>query len=290
MSAHTLLEQLLRQGLGLLQGQAPGQDRRPVAPPTGGPGATGSPAWPGSPSAHPSAQPAGGPAQGQPARGTDWGSFGAGAATGAAATGALGLLLGHKQARRYAGKVAKYGGIAAIGLMAYQAYGRWQAQQAGTAGGAPAQHGGHGAPSSLPAGATQHTPGALPAPRTVDRLGPEEAEPHSRAMLVAMIAAAKADGHLDARERGLLDAELGRMAADHALRLWVDTELQRPLDPAEVARAASTPEVAAEMYLASLLVADEQSFMERAYLEELARQLKLAPGLKAELEAQAAAT
>ena len=66
-------------------------------------------------------------------------------------------------------------------------------------------------------------------------------------------------------------------------------KLRRPLDPAEVARAASTPEMAAEMYLASLLVADETSFMERAYLDELARQLQLPAGLKAELERQAAA-
>jgi len=108
-------------------------------------------------------------------------------------------------------------------------------------------------------------------------------------MLVAMVAAAKADGHLDARERSLLDAELGRLAGDHALRQWLDTELQRPLDPAQVAQAAQgDPALAAEMYLASLLVADDQSFMERAYLEELARQLGLAPGLKAQLEAQAA--
>ena len=56
--------------------------------------------------------------------------------------------------------------------------------------------------------------------------------------------------------------------------------------PAEVARAASTPEMAAEMYLASVLLVDEEHFMERAYLDELARQLKLDPTLKGELEAQ----
>ena len=44
--------------------------------------------------------------------------------------------------------------------------------------------------------------------------------------------------------------------------------------------------MAAEMYLASLLVIDEQSFMERAYLEELARQLQLEPSLKINLESQ----
>lgn len=53
-----------------------------------------------------------------------------------------------------------------------------------------------------------------------------------------------------------------------------------------MARSASTPEIASEMYLASLMVADDQSFMERAYLDELAKQLKLDPSLKAQLERQ----
>ncbi|KAJ28707.1 hypothetical protein M004_11620, partial [Pseudomonas aeruginosa M10] len=64
-------------------------------------------------------------------------------------------------------------------------------------------------------------------------------------------------------------------------------EKKKPLDPAEIARAASTPEIAAEMYLASLLMVDEESFMERSYLEELARQLRLEPSFKLELENQA---
>lgn len=264
MSAQSMLEQLLRQGLGLLQpGQGPG----------GG-------AWP---APAPQRPPQAGLPAGAARPGTDWGSFGAGAATGAAATGALGLLLGSKKARRAAGTVVKYGGIAAIGLMAYQAYTRWQAQQARPE-----------APGATPAPATGTAagPAALPAPRTADQLGdhPAEAERHSQAMLIAMLAAAKADGHLDARERGLLDAELSRLAADHALRQWVEAELQRPLDPAQVAAAAAgQPALVAEMYLASLLVADEQSFMERAYLDELARQLGLPATLKAQLEAQAAA-
>ena len=40
------------------------------------------------------------------------------------------------------------------------------------------------------------------------------------------------------------------------------------------------------MYIASPILVDEEHFMERAYLEELAKQLKLDPGLKTELEAQ----
>lgn len=254
MSAHSMLDQLLRQGLSLLQGSARAPAEVPRLPEA---------------------------IQRQGRSGMDWGSFGAGAATGAASTGALGLLLGSKQARRHAGKVAKYGGIAAIGLMAYKAYSQWQAQQAQQASPPPAPQAAQNAPA--------HTPSALPAPRTVDQLSGAEAEAHSRAIFGAMIAAAKADGHLDPRERSLLDAELTRLAADHALRQWVQAELERPLEPAQVALAAQGDAgLAAEMYLASLLVADDQSFMERAYLDELARQLRLAPELKTRLEAQAA--
>ena len=56
---------------------------------------------------------------------------------------------------------------------------------------------------------------------------------------------------------------------------------------ASVARASSSPEMAAEIYLASALVVDETTMMERAYLDELAKQLKLDAGLKAALEARA---
>jgi uncharacterized membrane protein YebE (DUF533 family) len=55
-----------------------------------------------------------------------------------------------------------------------------------------------------------------------------------------------------------------------------------------VASAATTPELAAEIYLASVLVVDETTTMERAYLDELARRLNLAPALKLDLERRAA--
>lgn len=227
MSAHSVLEQLLRSGLSLLD---------------------------------PAAVSGAAKASGQAPRG--WGEFGAGAATG----GALGLLLGSKRGRSFGGKALKYGSVAALGVVASRAYGAWQARQA-------------------------QTPGAAPAPaiQPFESLPAPEIEQHSRAMLTAMIAASKSDGHLDERERGLLEAELGRLEADLAQRRWVEEEVRRPLDPAAVARAATSPQVASEMYLASLLIADDTGFMERAYLDELARQLQLPADLKAELEAQSRA-
>ena len=175
--------------------------------------------------------------------------------------GALGLLLGSKAGRKMGGKVLTYGGLAALGVVAYKAYSNWQQQQGNSV--SQAQ------------------------PQTIDRLPPPQAEQHSHAILRAIIGAAKADGHVDDKERELIDNEIARLTNDGELQHWFDAELKKPLDPAEIARSATTPEMAAEMYLASVLVVDEENFMERSYLTELARQLKLDPALKAELEQQA---
>ena len=192
-------------------------------------------------------------------------------AKGAAAGGVLALLLGTRGGRRIGGSALKLGSVAALGMLAWKTYNDWQAQQqAASAAGA----------AGAPAGASMVTsaPLALPAP---------QAEAHGRVLLKAMIAAAKSDGHLDERERQLVEAELNRSEADPAVRAWVETELRRPVEPADVAAGATTPELAAEVYLASVLVVDETSTMERAYLDALARELRLDDGLRRQLEARA---
>jgi len=185
-------------------------------------------------------------------RGGIGGMLGSDFGKGALAGGALGLLLGRNRASR---KLATYGGLAALGMMAYRAYGDYRAQQ-----GAPVQ------------------------PQTVDRLPPQQAGIHGEAILRALVAAAKADGHIDAREREAIEGGFARIAPGADVQQWLKAELDKPLDPVEVARSASTPEIAAEMYLASLVAADDQNFMERAYLDELARQLQLDDALKQRLE------
>lgn len=228
MNTRNLLDQLLHAGKDLLQNQgaakAPTQNRPSASSPLGG----------------------------------LLGSVGGGALGG----GAMSLLLGNKKARKMGGKVVIYGGLAALGVVAYKAYSNWQSQnQVGT---------------------------TLGEPQTIDRVPPAQIEQHSQAILRAVIGAAKADGHIDQRERLLIDGEVERITDDSELKRWFDQELAKPLDPADVARSAATPEIAAEMYLASLVMVDEQNFMERSYLDELARQLKLDPALKTELETQAA--
>ena len=209
------------------------------------------------------------PAQhgGPPARGgSDLGKY----LVGGAAGGALGLLLGSKRGRSVGGKALKYGSVAAVGALAWKLYqdhqARQQAQQT------------RPVPGYVPPTMPQAGFAALPAPQM---------ELHAQAMLKAMIAAAKSDGHLDARERELLHGEMARLNADAESRAWFEAELAKPVEPAEVAAAVTSPEMAAEVYLASLLVVDETTTMERAYLDELARRLRLDPALKADLEARA---
>jgi uncharacterized membrane protein YebE (DUF533 family) len=200
--------------------------------------------------------------------------------------GVIGLLLGSRRGRSMGGTALKYGSVAALGAMAWKAYQDHQAKQL-----APPSAGAGAAPSSAPTAMPTSTPfGAAPAqPPSFAALPAPQAELHSMAMLKAMIAAAKSDGHVDEREQALMRAELDRSGADAEARAWVEAEMKRPVDAADVAAAATTPEMAAEVYLATLVVVDDTTVMERAYLDELARRLNLAPALKADLEARAKA-
>ncbi|MEW9678528.1 tellurite resistance TerB family protein [Pseudomonas sp. TE50-2] len=160
---------------------------------------------------------------------------------------------------RSAGGV-NYAALASLGMMAFKAYQSWQRSQAA----APQQ-----------------------AVRTVDQLSGPEAEDHSHAILRALIAAAKADGRIDQQEEQLIYAEIKRQTSDPQLQQWLDEEVSKPLDAAEVAQSARDPAMAAEMYLASVMLVDDQQEAERAYLDELAGALQLDPALQVHLEQQA---
>ncbi len=259
MSTRQLLDQLLQQGQSLVRSATAGTTGSAAGSGLGGLGDRLGDLLGGGNAQAGGQREQTGAGSGQ-ASGGSLGSMLSGFGGGALSGGALGLLLGNKKLRKAGGKVAMYGGMAALGVLAYKAYGNWQAQQG----------------SNAPAGE----------PQTLDRLPAPEAERHCTAVLTAMVAAAKADGHIGDEERALLQQELAKLSVDESDRTWLQGELEKPLDPATVARAATTPEMAAEMYLASVLMVDEESYMERAYLDELARQLKLDPALKEQLEAQ----
>lgn len=83
-----------------------------------------------------------------------------------------------------------------------------------------------------------------------------------------------------------IESTLKEAGADAGLQTMLHNELNKPLDPSEIARLAQSPQQASEIYLASLIVVDEQNFMEKTYLQELAKQLQLAPEVTLQLEQQ----
>lgn len=195
---------------------------------------------------------------------------GAGAGAGAGGGGAglgglLGGLLGGGSSmggapQSRSGGGTNYAALASLGMMAFQAYQAWQRSQAS----APQE-----------------------APRTVDLLAGPEAEEHSHAILRALIAAAKADGRIDDTEKQMISTEIGRHTDDPQLQQWLDDEVAKPLDAREVAQSATDPGMASEMYLASVMLVDDQRDAERNYLDELAAALQIEPQLQVHLEQQA---
>lgn len=197
-------------------------------------------------------------------------SGGQGFAGGAVTGGLLGLLIGNKKARKMAGNVAVYGGAAALGLLAYRAFRNWQEGQK------PAT-----APVAQPADVANVEPRYLPSAEPA-----ADGQPFELALVRAMIAAAKADGHIDAVEQGRLFAEIENMGMDAEAKGMVFDLLAKPVSLDDVAQTAQTEEQKAELYLASRLAIDPDHPAEKAYLEALAARLKLPPDLVAHLERQ----
>ncbi len=169
------------------------------------------------------------------------------------------------------------GGLALIATLAYQAYQSWQANQGQRGGPAPARAGGF-------------IPSADDAARMLGGTrfavaSPADEEDRSRALLIAMITAAKADGHIDPDEQRRIFGEMDRHALDADDKAFLMDALRAPVDVEAVARLARSPEQASEIYAASLMAISVDTPQERAYLDHLARSLGLEPGYARHIEA-----
>ena len=109
----------------------------------------------------------------------------------------------------------------------------------------------------------------------------EENELESKAMVIlqAMINAAKADGRIDAVEQQRILGKLEEAGADTAVREFVRAEMARPLDLKALLHEVSSPQMAAEVYAASLLAIEVDTPAERDYLSQLAQGLGLDEGV-----------
>ena len=185
---------------------------------------------------------------------------------GAIAGGLLGVLL-TRGGRRMLGTGLKVGGMAAIGGLAYKAYEDWKSGRASGEGAA-----------------------ALPGPEGTEFMPDDSAEADALAtrLLQAMIAAAKADGHVTAEERAAIDGQLGSLGLGEEATAMIAAELDAPLEVGRIAGLARSEAEATQLYAASLLVVDEAGEAERDYLSQLAAAMKLDQGLIDRLHSEAA--
>ena len=181
-----------------------------------------------------------------------------GLGAGAAAAGALALLLGRKSGRRLTTTALKIGGTAAIGGYAYKALKDWQANSAAGAAhdlGEPIAQ----LPSSLASARSEH-------------------------VIKAMISAARADGHIDAQEQARIKERINAMNLEKDVAEFLLEEMSLPHDVGRIASLADSPEAAAEMYMASAMVIDADGDSEKVYLAELATALNLSDELVQSLQ------
>ncbi len=94
-------------------------------------------------------------------------------------------------------------------------------------------------------------------------------------MLRAMIAAAKADGHVDSAERARIADQLDAAGLGPAARDQVLAEFDRAAAPEDLAREARDPMLAAQVYAAAVAGAAAIEGAERAWLDGFAKALKL---------------
>lgn len=195
------------------------------------------------------------------------------------AAGALAaILLGTGAGRKVTGSALKLGGLAAVAGLAYKAYQNY------SKGAEP------GAGES--AGQTAGEPVLLPAPADTPfdpaRAPQGEAE-FALVIARAMIAAARADGHIDEAERASIADKLRLSGIGDEAEAFLMAELEKPVDLDGLVAAAQTDAQKAELYTASRIAIEPNTRAERGYLDLLAGRLRLPDALVDHIESTVAA-
>lgn len=186
-----------------------------------------------------------------------------------AVLGGLGaLVFGTSAGRAVVGSAARMGGLALIGGLAYKAY---QNHQAG---------------KPLLDLQTQEV---LPAPQG-SGFEPEAATEATALLLVrAMIAAASSDGAIDEEERTAILGGLREAGFDGEANEWLAHEMANPASIEDLVAAASSPEIAAQVYTAARIAINPDTATEKDFLAGLAGALGIDAELAGNIDAAASA-
>ncbi|MEE9351292.1 MAG: tellurite resistance TerB family protein [Thiotrichaceae bacterium] len=189
---------------------------------------------------------------------------------GALAAGALALLLGTGAGRKLTGSALKIGSLAAVGGIAYKTWQNWQEEQAKKV--------------ADEAEAAQKVEVNLTKALTVDKLEGDEAEERSQILIKAMMAAAKSDGKIDDAETEALNKQIKKLGLGSSIEDVFKAGMVTPLSAKSVAKMADNKEIAAEIYIVSMMVTDNDNNQERSYMSSLADALELPIDVVHELE------
>lgn len=174
------------------------------------------------------------------------------------AMGGLGALAGAVLGGGSMKSAVRGGGMAILGTLAITALRNWNKSDA--------------APSS-PEEFAEAAPLGVREPCNAA----EEQQLQNNALLVlkGMINAAKADGEIDGSEMQRIVAHLNKDGITDEERAFVESEMKKPMDLHGIVSQVNSPELAAQIYTASLMAIEVDTKAEQDYLRQLAQGLGL---------------
>ncbi len=130
---------------------------------------------------------------------------------------------------------------------------------------------------------TDNVPLGLLQPR--NQAEQQKLEQQTELVLKAMINAAKSDGRISEDEIQRIVGKLKEAGAQDDDMRYVMSEMQKPIDTYSLMAAAKgQPELAAELYAASLMAIEVDTTAEKAYLQELAGGMGLSPEVTRQID------
>lgn len=179
------------------------------------------------------------------------------------AAAGLGALVGALSGKSGSASMGGIGGglMGLLGMMAFKALSN-------------SGQGSAGASNGIAAGAAQ-------VPQRTEQQLASDAE----VVLTAMIDAAKADGQIDADELNRLTGKIKATGAGQEGLNYLIAQLQAPMSTEKIVAATrGRPELAAQVYSASLMAIEVDTAAERAYLDRLAKAMGLSQAVVRNIE------